>query len=336
MSVFILLRMISNFILQLSKEGKISANSSYEKLPGDASNRSYARILDPDSGKSFILMVLAIEAFKSEEAGSAGVKTEELDFVYIGRDWYQQKITVPEIIYVDPESRFLLIEDFGSVDLYQKRQEAAALDLYKDALDKLHQIQQLRPNDLIHSRSFNLELLKWELEHFIEYGLQERKQELSKTDLSFIREKFEAVFSRLTKQDYVVTHRDYHSKNLIVLNDRSIGVIDFQDALMGPDTYDLASLLRDSYVQLKEEEEAELIAYFNSLRKHQIDVELFHWVSLQRNLKACGRFFYIDLVKKRPTHLPYVKPTMERVFKTLEQLNESELLGILKKCHWTV
>ena len=106
--------------------------------------------------------------------------------------------------------------------------------------------------------------------------------------------------------------------------DSRIRVIDFQDALLGPRSYDLASLLRDSYVVLDEALIDRLIAYYleTSGGAPQDPIafrRLFDVTSLQRNLKAAGRFVYIEKVKGRPTHLPYVAPTLRSIRRNLEK-----------------
>jgi aminoglycoside/choline kinase family phosphotransferase len=109
----------------------------------------------------------------------------------------------------------------------------------------------------------------------------------------------------------------------MLLDSGGIGVIDFQDSLMGPPTYDLASLLRDSYVRLSVQEENQLLVDFEKMSGRALDRQAYVWTSLQRNLKAIGRFHYIHLVKGKETHLPFVKPSLLRVQASLEELGES-------------
>jgi aminoglycoside/choline kinase family phosphotransferase len=277
-------------------------------------------------------MVNAAEAFKSEEAGATGqVAAKDLDFVHVGRAWKSQGIAVPEIFWVAADSRFILLEDFGDELLFARRQKSSALEFYKKALDQLVLIQKSRPTDRVSARSFSAELLTWEFEHFVEYALEVRKKPISAFDLQSLRLWMKSAVEQLSRVSPVVCHRDFHSKNLIVRADQRLGVIDFQDALMGPDTYDLASLLRDSYVRLEDAEEKELVEYFERQRARPIDRKLFGLMSLQRNMKAVGRFYYIQIVKGRDTHIPFVKPTMDRIFRTLRELQQKDLIAILEK-----
>ncbi len=276
-------------------------------------------------------MVNAIDAFKSEEAGASGqTAVHELDFVTIGRAWRSQGIHVPEIYWVSPDSQFLLLVDFGDELLFQRRQKESAHNFYQKALEELSRIQKSKPNARIESRAFTRELLSWEFEHFVEYALEKRNRPISSTQLSDLRTWMKKVVDRLASLPPVVCHRDYHSKNLIICSDQRMGVIDFQDALMGPDTYDLASLLRDSYVRFEDAEEEALLKYFESVSGKNINRTDFGWMSLQRNMKAVGRFFYIQMVKGKDTHIPFVKPSLHRIFRSLEQLKEIEIAKILE------
>ena len=116
----------------------------------------------------------------------------------------------------------------------------------------------------------------------------------------------------------MLCHRDYHSRNLMV-HDGSLYIIDFQDARMGPDTYDLVSLLRDSYVDLTDRELDELIAYFLALkrRRRRADADEFRrrfdLMALQRNLKALGTFGYQTTTRRNPVYIQYIPRTLRYV-----------------------
>ena len=140
----------------------------------------------------------------------------------------------------------------------------------------------------------------------------------------------------LSAQPHVFCHRDYHSRNLMV-NGPRLGVIDFQDALMGPVTYDLASLLRDSYIALDERFIDRLITRYRegmcqelsssqytpmSLDDSQAFRRLFDITSVQRNLKAAGRFVYIDRVKGNPNFLASIPQTLKNVHANLDKYPE--------------
>jgi len=112
----------------------------------------------------------------------------------------------------------------------------------------------------------------------------------------------------------VLCHRDYHSRNLM-LHDGRLCIIDFQDARLGPDTYDLVSLLRDSYLDLPEQVVEELIAYFLALGGRTADHaefrRRFDLMALQRNLKALGTFGYQTIARRNPVYIQYIPRTLQ-------------------------
>ena len=114
----------------------------------------------------------------------------------------------------------------------------------------------------------------------------------------------------------MLCHRDYHSRNLM-LHDEQLYIIDFQDARMGPDTYDLVSLLRDSYVDLPEQTVSELIAYFLALKgddgQEAAFRDRFDVMALQRNLKALGTFGYQTTARRNPVYIQYIPRTLRYV-----------------------
>jgi hypothetical protein len=150
-----------------------------------------------------------------------------------------------------------------------------------------------------------------------------------------VRAEFQRIAELLAAQPRVFTHRDYHSRNLMV-DDGRLGVLDFQDALMGPATYDLASLLRDAYIALEESLIDELVQYYLDRMAEQGAVwadraafrRLFDLTSIQRNLKAAGRFVYIDQVKKNPKFLSDIPRVLGYVRRNLATYPE---LATLRK-----
>jgi aminoglycoside/choline kinase family phosphotransferase len=186
------------------------------------------------------------------------------------------------------------------------------------------------PRCLAFHRSFDVPLLMWEFDHFLEYGIAARHgRAMDSGDEAAIREEFRKISELLAGQPRVFVHRDYHSRNLMVAGER-LGVIDFQDALMGPATYDLASLLRDAYIALDESLIDRLIEYYldqlHEGRHLWINREafrrLFDFTSLQRNLKAAGRFVYIDQVKGNPKFLADIPRTLGYVKRNLHKYPE--------------
>ena len=322
-------------------------------LAGDASNRRYYRLhLVGSPVSSIILMQLADpEGFKaSEEAVSeTSADIQELPFVNVLRHLRQVGISVPVLYYYDESAGLVYLEDFGDVTLVQACagvEKEKMERLYVQAIDRLVEMH-LRatfPGNvscLAFRRRFTETLLMWEFEHFLEYGITARRgTPMLDKDEYAVRKEFQKIAEWIATQPRVFTHRDYHSRNLMV-NNEQLGVIDFQDALMGPATYDLASLLRDSYVELEEDLIDRLIDRYieglsegleSTLQARMLLTNraafrrLFDFTSIQRNLKAAGRFVYIDQVKSNPNFLADIPRTLGYVRRNLEIYPELQTL----------
>ncbi len=308
-------------------------------LPGDASNRRYFR-LGLSDGRSAILMQLAEpEAFKqSEEAVSGAVAVTELPFLNVHRHLARAGVAVPALYHYDQAAGLLYLEDFGDLLLVQACREGRSAETarhYHRAIETLVRIHTTAtspadPACVAFHRAFDVPLLMWEFDHFLEYGVVARQgKPMCAEDFQPVRDAFQSIAELIAAQPRVFTHRDYHSRNLMVADDR-LGVLDFQDALLGPAGYDLASLLRDAYIALDESLIDELIAaYLDRMQQAGAGLgdraafrRLFDLTSIQRNLKAAGRFVYIDRVKKNPNFLADIPRVLGYVRRNLAKYPE--------------
>jgi aminoglycoside/choline kinase family phosphotransferase len=325
----------------------ISKDWSVGKLAGDASLRTYFRITA--AGHTFVAMKMADTGFNSpaEEITKTSKEITELPFINVQRYLAGRNVSVPQILGVDEDRGVLLLEDFGDDILFPRLSSAGSTDgqhLYESCLAELEKIAIVPKDDprtcIAFARRFDRDLYNWEFHHFVEYGLDKR---LKKPPTPADREKIVSGLEGLTDEylswDLVFGHRDYHSRNLMILTGgKKIGVIDFQDALMAPLYYDLASLLRDSYYTLERKLQDDLVEKYRNQMKparfKQTDSregfrEAFDLMGLHRNLKAAGRFCYIDQVKGNPRYLEavprslgYVKDTLAR-YPRLKKLNSA-------------
>jgi aminoglycoside/choline kinase family phosphotransferase len=174
--------------------------------------------------------------------------------------------------------------------------------------------------------AFDVEKLTWELDFFIKHFIEAyRGVVIADPARVELRREFAAIVEELAAEPRVLCHRDYHSRNLM-LHHEKLYIIDFQDARMGPDTYDLVSLLRDSYVDLPEQTVEELIAYFLALTGETANAAAetfgrrFNVMALQRNLKALGTFGYQTTARRNPVYIQYIPRTLRYVRDNLEQL----------------
>jgi aminoglycoside/choline kinase family phosphotransferase len=178
-----------------------------------------------------------------------------------------------------------------------------------------------------------VEKLTWELEFFVKhYLLAYKGANLSEADRDALRAEWSSIVEELSAEQRVLCHRDYHSRNLM-LHDGSLYIIDFQDARMGPDTYDLASLLRDSYVDLTTQQVDELIAFFLAVvGRTSHDQEFrrrFDLMALQRNLKALGTFGYMTTSRNNTVYIQYIPRTLAYVKANLAKYPRFERLRAL-------
>ncbi len=276
-----------------------------EPASSDASFRRYFRITTPDG--QFIVM-------------DAPPTKENIEpFIRIAKLLTQSQVNVPSIFQQNLTDGFLLLEDFGSECFLDRLNADTANDLYQSAFDSLFKLQTQTPVQNSGLPGYDEPLLHRELAIFDEWFLEQL------LDIQIPAAVWEAVRTLLTasalEQPRTCVHRDYHSRNLMILDRDSPGVIDFQDAVIGPITYDLVSLLRDCYAawpeQLVEQwrsnyferlQQAGLINCSPSQFKRWFDL-----IGLQRHLKAIGIFSRLHLRDGKSNYLGDIPRTLNYV-----------------------
>ncbi len=298
-------------------------------LTGDASDRRYFRIISPDGPST----VLALHADTIDFAS--------LPFAGVARLLQQVPLPVPAILGHSNALGIVALQDLGDVTLQAHLGAASPAEhraLYRQAVSFLELLQR-RGAELASSShppygiTFDVEKLTWELNFFVRHFLEAyRGAVLREGDRLAFDEEWLGLTRELAAEPRVLCHRDYHSRNLM-LHDGSLYIIDFQDARMGPDTYDLASLLRDSYVDISDRDLEELLAYFIALKGLTDAAEFrrrFDLMSLQRNLKALGTFGYQTTTRRNPVYIQYIPRTLNYARMTLEKYPRfARLRGLL-------
>lgn len=299
--------------------------SRVDALKRDASNRSYHRIHLPGRAPpTLVVMELAGDPRKSEE-GMRGPAPTELPFLNVGRFLALRGVPVPAVHAVDLDAGVLLLEDLGD-ETFERRLLALGPDLwdepYEAAVDLLVRFQAVTadpdPRCIGYGRAFDEALLRWELDHFREWGLEAVHGTLSPAARAELDAELDALAARVAVLPRRLAHRDWQSRNL-VWTARGLVVLDFQDALLGPRVYDLVALLGDSYVDVRPPLRDRMIARFAASTGavgDEVKAE-FHLVAVQRKLKDAGRFVFIDRVKKNPSFLPHVPHSLELVRRSL-------------------
>lgn len=315
------------------------------KLHGDASYRTYFRAELKD-GRSFIIIKLP-EGMQSasEEITNLQEKPADLPFLEIARYLKSRGLPVPEVFHVEKETGILLLEDLGDETLERRLQRSSPEERdrwYRKAIDLLVQFQTKTGTGggcIAHRRSFDETLLNWEFEHFLEYGVEARlKIKIPAGDRNEIRQEMHQISAGLVNCPQLLVHRDYQSRNLMIRGNE-LTILDFQDALIGPLTYDLAALLRDSYVRLPPETVEGLTSHYLKVREEKtgerIDPtffrRIFDWTTVQRKLKDAGRFVYIEQVKKNPAFLKFIPTSLAYAREALERQPELQKLFELLK-----
>jgi N-acetylmuramate 1-kinase len=283
-------------------------------LTGDASDRRYFRVHRRHAPS----IVLALHAGPVDFAATP--------FVPVAALLAQVPLPVPAILHHSDALGIMALEDLGDVTLQAHvgaAPDAEHAALYRQAVSFIARLQ-ARGEELASTAyppygvAFDVEKLTWELEFFVRHFLiAYRGHTPSAAARDALREEWRSIVEELASEPRVLCHRDYHSRNLMV-HEGGLHIIDFQDARMGPDTYDLVSLLRDSYVDMDEAWVEELMAYFLALKgrppgREGADAEFrrrFDLMALQRNLKALGTFGFQTTVHGNTVYIQYIPRTI--------------------------
>jgi aminoglycoside/choline kinase family phosphotransferase len=290
----------------------------------DASFRRYFRIRRDST--SYILMDAPPEQEDCEP------------FVHVGQLLLQLGLHVPEILARDAEQGFLLLSDLGG-RLYLDELSASNVDrLYGDALGALATLQSCDPYSS-NLPAYDHQLLMFEMSLFKDWLLGTHLDlSLDDSQQAELQQIFEQLADNALQQPQVCVHRDYHSRNLMVSDYHNPGILDFQDAVIGPMTYDLVSLLRDCYVSWpRERVEDWALGYYELaqqtgiLRPDQADeqqfMRWFDWMGVQRHLKAAGIFVRLNHRDGKPGYLGDIPRTLGYVREVASRYPE---LGMLR------
>ncbi|HEX7486185.1 MAG TPA: phosphotransferase [Vicinamibacterales bacterium] len=313
----------------LARRGEDRAGTRVVPLTGDASDRRYFRLIDAAGSTS----VLALYA--------SPFQYDKLSFVNVAELLQQVPLPVPAIFDHADDLGLLRLQDLGDVTMQAHLGAASPGEhaaLYRQAVGFIEILQRrgrelASPKYTPYSLAFDVEKLTWELEFFVKHFIEAyRGVQVPMATRDAIRGEWKPLVDELAAEPQVLCHRDYHSRNLMP-HRGVLYVIDFQDARLGPDTYDLASFLRDSYVDFTEDTVDELIAFFLALRgqgearadsgtqrSYQADFRRrFDLMSLQRNLKALGTFGYQTTTRQNTVYIQYMPRTLRNVRTNLQR-----------------
>jgi N-acetylmuramate 1-kinase len=319
----------------LRQQGLAGHRSRVVPLTGDASDRKYFRVI-PQEGAPFVLAL-----------HGGPIEFASIPFANVGDLLQKIPLPVPEVKGHSDPLGIIALQDLGDVTLQAHLGAASESEhaaLYRQAV-ALIELLQRRGADLKSDRyipyriAFDVEKLTWEMDFFVKHFMEAyRGATLTAADRAALADEWSVMVGELSSEPRVLCHRDYHSRNLM-LSEGNLFIIDFQDARMGPDTYDLASLLRDSYVDITDRELDELIAYFLALKGRTGEAAggdfraRFDLMALQRNLKALGTFGYQTAVRRNPVYIQYIPRTLRYARTTLEKYSRFARLRELLARH---
>ena len=330
-----------DWCLECARALGVKGDITLDSVSGDASFRSYFRF--GDASKSYVAV------------NSPPDKEKNIEFVTLAKLMGDGGVKVPSVIYFDEMMGFMLLDDFGDTLLLPALTTDTADDCYRHVVKSLLDIQQLEHTcgDNFQLANYDAKLLidemnlfkLWFVGEMLEYALSEQ-------ELVLIDQMFEKLVSSAQQQPQVFVHRDFHARNLMVLDGNQIGVIDFQDAVIGPITYDLVSLYKDCYICWPRHKVQQWVEEYRQLAVEQLNLPVadpdsffkqFDLMGLQRHLKVLGIFARLSLrdgktgyLKDLPLVLAYVRETCQQYseFAAFDEWFEASLQPLIAKQDW--
>jgi len=318
-------------------ESELQADiQSFAPASNDASFRRYFRvtfnniIYDQPAGQSFIIM----DAPPEKEA--------LVPFIDIASGLEKTGVHVPHLYAIDHSSGFILMSDLGNTAYLSVLSPGEQADkLYSDAMSALLLMQLgMHNNQDLDLPDYDAQLLKMEMDLLPEWYVKVHcQQTLNDEEQLILQQAMDRLIASAQEQPQVFVHRDYHSRNLMFFEEHNPGIIDFQDAVTGPITYDLVSLLRDSYIAWPEEK---VYAWVEQYRQMLLREELlphddkkefvrwFDWMGIQRQLKVVGIFCRLNYRDGKSNYLNDIPQTLDYLLKACSRYPEfSDLQQLL-------
>ena len=291
-----------------------SSNIKIEKASSDASFRSYYRIQSDNDTK------IIMDAPPEKEPLSS--------FLDITKRLSKAKINVPEIFELDEDLGFILMSDLGKTKYLDKLDDETVYCLYTDAMDTIHKMQ--TEVDVSNLKNFDSKELITEMDLFKDWFLGKHlNHNFNDEGLNNIQECFNSLTKIILEIPTTFVHRDFHSRNLMITDSNNPGVLDYQDALIGPITYDAVSLLKDCYVNWDKKLITEMLStYYKKIKADYNNIEFdefsfwFDVVGLQRHFKAIGIFSRLNYRDNKITFMQDIPRTYKYVDEVANKYTE--------------
>ena len=276
---------------------------AFTLIAGDASPRKYYRVTLPAIDGAPTRRLMAVDAPSSEK---------NPEFLHIRQLLETGDIRVPALIAADVEAGFLLLEDLGDDVLLPILSDHSVGAWYAMALNTLNTVAAI-PIDTAGLSYYDAGMLQAELDVFRDWFITELLAQAWTPELDrAFKQLSQCLIVSAAEQPKVVVHRDYHSRNLMVLGNGELAVIDFQDAVIGPITYDPVSLLKDCYISWPRHQQLAWLLHHKQLlaQKHRLSevddntfIAWFDLMGLQRHIKVLGVFARLCLRDGKPSYL---------------------------------
>ena len=291
-----------------------SSSIEIEKASSDASFRSYYRIRSNNDTK------IIMDAPPEKEPLSP--------FLDITKRLSKANINVPEIFELDEDLGFILMSDLGKTKYLDKLNDETVYCLYTDAMDTIHKMQ--TEVDASNLKNFDSKELITEMDLFKDWFLKKHlNHNFDNEGLNNIQECFDSLVKIILEIPTTFVHRDFHSRNLMITDSNNPGVLDYQDALIGPITYDAVSLLKDCYVNWDKKLITEMLStYYKKIKADYNNIEFdefsfwFDVVGLQRHFKAIGIFSRLNYRDNKITFMQDIPRTYKYVDEVVNKYTE--------------
>ena len=289
--------------------------SDIRPASADASFRRYFRVTDQNDGNTYVVMDAPPD------------KEDCTPFIHVAHLLRGVGVNAPEILKENNEQGFLLLSDLGDQPYLDHLSNERADDMYADAISALIQMQTIK-NDL---PAYDEQRLRDEMDLFESWYLNKHLDVvLNDKQKSDLKTTFSLLIESALEQPQVFVHRDYHSRNLMLLDKDNPGVIDFQDAVIGPITYDLVSLFKDCYIEwpgdkIKNWLDDYLQKSGHAFNKQQL-IRWFDLMGVQRHLKVLGIFSRLNYRDGKAQYLNDLPLTLKYVVDTCKRYQQLEPL----------
>jgi len=307
-----------------------------EEILGGASTRRFFRVTGKD-GRSAVAMYVPLP---SQELSKTQDPSHRWPFLEVRDLLAENGIRVPAVLAESCANGWLLVEDLGDTlaqHLTHSPEDKPAL--YQRAVRDLAHAQRalasLPEHSIVRQRAFDVDLLRWEIEHFREWALDARGIQLDAQQRAVFADAADYLATTIASWPRGFVHRDYQSRNLMVIangkGNHDLGWIDFQDAMLGPRVYDLVALLGDSYQTFERAFIDSRLSEFCSELELDATAEAelcrqFELVTVQRKLKDAGRFVFIERKNGNPGFLKFIDPTIAKARASLARLADDPRL----------